>query len=126
MRMFENRVLRKVFGLKREAVTGYERRLYNEKLHDLCFSPDVTGVIKSIRVRWLEHVSCMGESKGSYSGLVGKPEGRRPLGSCWHRWEDSIQVDPQEMEWCIDWIDLSQDGYRWHAFVNVVMNLRVP
>jgi hypothetical protein len=69
----------------------------------------------------------MGEGRGAYRILVGRPEGRRPLGRPRHRWEDSIKMDLQEVGWGgIDWIDMAQDRDRWQALVNAVMNLQVP
>jgi hypothetical protein len=81
LRVFENRVLRRVFGPKRDEVTGEWRKLHNEELNDLYPSPNIIIVIKSIRMRWTGHVACMGKRRGVYRGLVGKPEGN-------NRWED--------------------------------------
>jgi len=88
--------------------------------------PNIGGVIKWRRI-WAGHVACMGERRGLYRVLVGKPEGKRPLGRPRHRWKDNIKMGIQEVE-CggMDWIDLAQDRDRWRAFVNAVMNLRVP
>jgi hypothetical protein len=84
-------------------------------------------VIKSRRMRWAGHVTCMGEGRGVYRGLVGKPEGRRPLGRRRHRWEDNIRMDLREVGCgCVDWMELAQDRDRWHTLVSAVMNLRVP
>jgi hypothetical protein len=84
-------------------------------------------VIKSRRLRWAGHVARMGERIGAYSALVGKPEGRRPLGRPRRRWEDNIKMDLREVGWGgIDWINLAEDRDRWRALVNAVMNLRVP
>jgi hypothetical protein len=74
--VFENRVLRRIFGPKRDEVTGEWRRLHNEELNDLYSSPNIIRVIKSRRMRWAEHVACMGEKRGAYRSLVGRPEGR--------------------------------------------------
>jgi len=84
------------------------------------------GLTKSRRMRWAGYVTCMGEKKGVYRVLVGKPEGRRPLGSPKRRWEDNIKMDLQEVG-CggMDWIELAQDRGRWRVLVNAVMNLRV-
>ena len=78
-------------------------------------------------MRWVGHVARMGDRKGVYRVLVGKPEGKRPLGRPRRRWEDNIKMGHQEVE-CggMDWIELSQDRDRWRALVNVIMNLRVP
>ena len=127
LRVFENRVLRRIFGPRRDEVTGEWRRLHNEELNDLYCSPNIVRVIKSRRMRWAEHVARMGEEKGVYRVLVGKPEGRRPLGRPRHRWEDNIRMDLQEVG-CVymDWIGLDQDRDRWRTLVSAVMNLRVP
>jgi hypothetical protein len=84
-------------------------------------------VIKARRMRWIGHVALMREVKGAYSILVGRPEGRRPLGRLRRRWEDNIKMDLTEI-WFgdVDWINLVQDRGRWRALVNTVMNLRVP
>ena len=126
LRVFENRVLRRKFGPKRDDVTGVWRKLHNEELNDLCSSPNTVPVIKSRRMRWAGHVVLMGEGRDVYRGLVGKPEGKRPLGRPSRRWEDNIKMDIQE-EGCggMDWIELAQDRNRWRALVNVVMSLRV-
>jgi hypothetical protein len=127
LRVFENRVLRRIFGPKRDEVTGEWRRLHNEELNDLYSSPNIIRVIKSRRMRWAGHVVRMGEGRGPYRILVGRPEGRSPLGRPRHRWEDNIKMDLQEVGWRgMDWIDMTQDRDRWRALVNAVMNLRVP
>jgi hypothetical protein len=78
--VFENRVLRRIFGPKRDEVTGGWRKLHNEELHGLYSSSSIIRVIKSRRMRWAGHVAHMGEVRGAYKILVGRPEGRRPLG----------------------------------------------
>jgi len=83
-------VLRRIFGPRRDEVTGEWRRLHNEELNDLYCSPNIVRVIKSRRMRWAGHVACMGEERGVYRGLVGKLEGRRPLGRPRRRWADNI------------------------------------
>jgi hypothetical protein len=125
LRVFENRVLRRIFGPKRDEVTGEWRRLHNEELHALYSSQNIIRVIKSRRLRWAGHVARMGERKGAYRSLVGKPEGRRPLGTPRRRREDNIKMDLREVGWGggADWIDLAQDRDRWRALVNAVMNL---
>jgi len=127
LRVFENRVLRKIFEPKRDEVTGEWRKPHNEELNDLYCSPNIVQVIKSRRMRWEGHVVCMGEGRGMYRVLVGKPEGKRPLGRPRHRWEDNVKMDLQEVG-CgsMDWINVAQDRDRWQALVNVVMNLQVP
>jgi hypothetical protein len=90
-------------------------------------SPSIIRVIKSRRLRWAGHVAHMGEMRGAYRALVGKPEGRRPLGRPRRRWEDNIKMDLREVGWGgLDWINVGQDRDRWRALVNAVMNLRVP
>ena len=112
---------------KRDEVTGEWRKLHNEELNDLYSLPNIVPVIKSRRMRWAAHVARMGERRGVYRVLVGKPEGKRPLGRPRRRWEDNIKMDLQEVG-CggMDWIKLVQDRDRWRALVNAVMNLPVP
>jgi hypothetical protein len=103
------------------------RKLHNEELNDLYSSPNIVRVIKSRRKRWMGHVARMGEGRVVYRVLVGKPEGKRPLGSPRHKWEYYIKMDLQEVG-CggMDWIKLAQDMNRWRALVTAVMSLRVP
>ena len=126
LRVFENRVLRRIFGPRRDEVTGEWRKLHNEELNDLYCSPNTVRVIKSRRMRWMGHTARMGERRGVYGVLVGKPEGKRPLGRPRRRWEDNIKMDLQEVG-CggVDWIELAEDRDRWRALVSTVMNLRV-
>ena len=127
LRVFENMVLRRIFGLRRDEVTGEWMRLHNEELNDLYSSPNIVRVIKSRRMRWAGHVARMGEERGVYRVLVRKPEGRRPLGRPRRRWVDNIRMDLQEVG-CgyMDWIGLAQDRDSWRTLVIAVMNLRVP
>jgi hypothetical protein len=114
LRVFENRVLRRIFGPKREE-DGSWRKLRNDELH------------KSRRMRWTGHVARMGEGTGVYRVLVGRPEGKRPLGRPRRMWEDNVKINLREIE--IDGtnlIRLAQDRVQWRAFVNTVMNFRVP
>jgi hypothetical protein len=125
LRVFENRMLR-IFGPKREE-DGSWRKLHNDELHDLYSSPNIVRVIKSRRMRWAGHVAHIGEGRGSYRFLVGKPEGKRPLGRPSRRWEDNIKMDLTEIGLDgANWIRLAQDRVQWRAFVNTVTNLRVP
>ena len=126
LRVFENRVLRRIFEPNRDEVTGEWRKLHYEELNDLYCSPNIVRVIKS-RMKWVGHVARMGEGSGIYRVLVGTPKGKRPLGRPRRRWEDNFKMDPQEMG-CggMDWIKLAQHRDRWQALVNAVMNLRVP
>jgi hypothetical protein len=125
--VFENRVLRRIFGLKRDEVTGEWRKLHNEEIHDLYTSPSIIRKIKSRVIRWASHVARMGEKKNAYRLLVEKPEGKRPLGRPRHKWVDNIRMDLGEVGWDdVDWIGLAQDRNRWRAIPNSVLNLRVP
>jgi len=125
-RVFENMVLRRIFGPRRDEVTGKRRSLHNEELNDLYSSPNIVRVVKSRRMRWAGHVARMGEERGVYRVLARKPEGKRPLGRPRRRWVD-IRMDLQEVG-CgyMDWIRLAQDRDRWRTVMSAVMNLRVP
>ena len=127
LKVFENIVLRRIFGPRRNEVTGEWRRLRNEELNDLYSSPNIVRVINLRRMRWAGHVARMGEERGVYRVLVGKPEGRRPLGRPRRRWVDNIRMNLQEMR-CgyMDWIGLAQGRDSWRTLVSAVMNLRVP
>ena len=103
LRVFENMVLRRIFGPRRDEVTWEWRRLHNEELNDLYSSPIIVRVIKSRRTRWAGHVARMGEGRGVYRVLVGEPEGRRPLGQPRRRWVDNIRMDLQEVGCGLDW-----------------------
>jgi hypothetical protein len=99
LRVFENRVLRRILGPKRDEVTGERRKLNNEELRDLYSSPSIIRIIKSRRMRWEGHVARMGEKRNANSLLVGKPEGKRPLGRPRRRWVDNIRMDLEEVGW---------------------------
>ena len=108
LRVFENMVLRRVFGPKRDEVTGEWRRLHNKELRDLYSLPNIVRVVKSRRMRWVGHVARMGEGIGVHRVLVGKPEGKRPLGRPRRRWEDNIKMDLREVGVGGDWMGLAQ------------------
>jgi hypothetical protein len=106
---------------------GGWRKLHNKELHNLYSSPSIIRIIKSRKMRWAGHVAQMGEKRNVYRLLVGKPEGKRPLGKSRRRWIDNIKMDLLEMGLnVVDWISLAQDRYRWRALVNLLMNLWVP
>ena len=99
LRVFQNGVLRIILGSKTDEETGEWRKLHKEELYDLHCSPNTIRVIKQKRMRWAGHVTRMGERRGVFRVLVGKPEGKRPLGRPRRRWEDNIKVDLQEVGW---------------------------
>jgi len=121
--LFESRVMRRIFGPKGDEATGEWRKVHNEELNDLYCSPSIVRVIKSRMVRRAGHVAFEGERRGVYRVMVGKPEGKRPLGRPRLRWEDNIKMDLQEVG-CgsMDWIELAQDRDRWRALDDAVMN----
>jgi hypothetical protein len=122
LRVFENSVLRRIFGPKRDEVTGEWRKLHSGELHNLYSSSDIIRQIKSRRMRWAGHVARMGEGRKVYRVLVGKPEGKRPR----RRWEDGIKMDLREIGWGgVECIHLAQDRDHSWALVNAVTNLRV-
>jgi hypothetical protein len=122
--VFENRVLNTVFGPKRNAVMGVWRKLHNEEFNDLYSSPSIIRIIQWKGMRWAGHVTRMGEKKNKYRLLVGKPEGKRPLGGPRRRWIDNIKMDLLEMGLGgLDWIGPTQGRYSYRA---MIMNLRVP
>jgi hypothetical protein len=123
LRVFENRVLGRIFRRKREQVTRGKRKLHNEELHNLYSSPYIARTIKSRRMRWVWHVWCMRHIRNEHKVLVGKPEGERPLGRPRHRWEDIIKMDLGEIV-CedVDWIQMAQDRDQWRD----LMNTEVP
>jgi hypothetical protein len=126
LRVFENRVLRRIFGPKMEE-DGSWRKLHNDELHSLYSSPNIVRVIKSRRLRWAVHVARMGEGRCVYRILVGRSECKRKLGRPRRRWENNIKMDLRETGIDgVNWIQLAQDRVQWRACVNTVMNLRIP
>jgi hypothetical protein len=125
LRVFENRVLR-IFGPKREE-DGSWRKLHNDEIYSLYSSLNIVRVIKSRRMRWAGRVARIGEGRGVYRVLVGRPEGKRSLGRHRRRRENNIKMDLREIgiDW-VNWIRLAQDRVQWRGFVNTVMNLRFP
>jgi hypothetical protein len=114
LRVFENRVLRRIFGPKRDEETGEWRKLQNEEFNDLYFSPNILQVIKSRRMRWAGNVARIGERRGIYRVLVGKHEGKRPLGRPRRRWEDNIKMNLQKWDvgvWTgLSWLRIETGG----------------
>ena len=118
-------MFRRVFGPKRDEVTGEWRKLHNEELSDLYSLLNIVRVVKSRIKRWAGHVTRIG--RGVHRVLVGKPEGKRPLGRPRRRWEDNIKMDLQEVGGgCGDWMELAEDRDSWRALVSTAMNFRVP
>ena len=110
-----------------DEVTGEWRKLHNEELNDLYSLPNIVRVAKSRRMRWAGHVARMGEDRGVLRVLVGKPEGKNPLGGPTHGWEDNIKMDLQKVRGGReDWMELAQDRDRWRALVGTVRDFRVP
>jgi hypothetical protein len=107
-------------------MAGSWRKIHNEELYNLYSSLSIIGKIKSRRMSWAGHVARVGEKRTAYRILVGKPEGRRPLGRPRRRWVDNIKMDLREIGWDgVDWVNLSQDRDQWRTLVNMVMNLGV-
>ena len=126
IRVFENGVLRRIFGPRIDEETSEWRKLHNGELNDTYFLPNIFRVIESRRIRWVGHVTLTGNRRGVYRFLVRNPEGKISLGRPRCKWEDNIKMDLQEVG-CgnTDWIELAQDQDKWLALVNAVMNLRV-
>jgi hypothetical protein len=126
-RMFENRSLRRVFGPRRDEVTGEWRKLHNEELNNLYSVPNIVRVVNSRRIKWAGHVARMEVERLVHRVLLGNPEGKRPLGRPRRRWEDNSKMDVQEAGGGRgDWIELAEDRDGWRALVSTVKNLRVP
>jgi hypothetical protein len=116
LRVFENRVLRRILRPKREE-DGSWRKLHNDELHSLCSSPNIVRVIKSMRMRWAGHVACMGQGRDVYRILVGRPEGKRPLGRPRRRWDENIKLELREKGFDGEhWIRLARDRVQWRVF----------
>jgi hypothetical protein len=125
--VFENRVLRRVFGPNRVEMVGGWKVFCVEELHNMYASPSIIRVIKSRRMRWGGHITCTREMRNTYNILVGKPERKRPFKRPRHRLEDNIIMDLREIRWGgLDFIHLAQDRDLWWAVMNIVMNLQVP
>ena len=129
LKVFGNKILRKIFETKRDEITGEWWKLHSAELHVLCSPPNIIRNHKSTRLRWAGHVARMEQFRNAYRILAGKPEGKTPLGRLKHWWEGNIRpkVDLREVG-CdsVNWIDLTQDRDQWRAYVRVIMNLRVP
>ena len=123
--MFENEVIKKIFGAMREEITGEWRKIHNTELHAL-YSFNIIRNLKSRRLRWAGHMEHMEQSRNAYRVLVGKPESKRTLGRPRRRWEDNIKMDLRKVG-CDprDWIALAEDRDQWRAYVRAVMNLWV-
>jgi len=127
LRVFENIVLKRIFGPRRDEVTGEWRRLHNEELNDLFSSSNIVLVIKNEQNEMGWECGTYGGGQEVYRVLVGKPDGKRPLGRPRRRWVDNIRMDLQEVG-CgyMDLIGMAQDRDRWRTIVSAVMNFRVP
>jgi hypothetical protein len=124
--VFENRVLMRIFGPKRDEVVGGWKKLHNKELHNLYSSPSIIRM-KSRGIRWTRHLACVEARRNAHRILIGNSERKRPLGRLRSRWEDNIKMDLREMGWGgMDWIDLAHDRDQWRALVNTVVNLWVP
>jgi hypothetical protein len=125
LRVFENRMLRRIFGPKRED-DGSWRKLHNDELHSVYSSLNIVRVIKSRRIRWAGNVARMGKGRGVYRVLIGRSEGKRPLGRRRRRWEDNIKMDLMEIGIDgVNWIELAQDSVQWRVCVITIMNPRI-
>jgi hypothetical protein len=127
LRVNKNSLLWRVFGPKREEVTGEWRKIHNKELNDLYSLPNIVRVVKSRRMRWARHVARMGEERVVHRILVWKPEGKRPLGRPRRRWEDNMKMDVEELGGVRgDWIKLAHDRDGWREHVSTVREFRVP
>jgi hypothetical protein len=124
LRVSENKILRRIFGPKRDEVTGGWRKLHNEELNNLYSSPSIIRMMKDEMGR---ACSTNGENRNAYRILLGRPEGKRPLGRSKCTWVDNIKMGHREIEWDgMDWIYLAQNRDQRRALVNTVMYLLVP
>ena len=125
LRVFENKVLKKIFGTKKDEITGELRKFHNAELHAL-YSPNIIRNLKSRRLRLAGHIAPMEQSRSAYRVLVGNPEEKRPLGRSRHRWEGNMKMDLRE-EGCDsrDWIALAEDRDQWRTYLRAIMNLWV-
>jgi hypothetical protein len=118
------RVLREIFGPKKDEVMGGSRKLHNEELHNLYSSPSIIRMVKSRKITWAGHVARIGAKRNVYRILVGKPKGKNPLGTARHRCEDIIKMDLRETGWAsMNWIHLARDRDKWRAVVNMVKTI---
>jgi hypothetical protein len=127
LRVCENRMVRSIFEPKRDEVIGGWRKLHNEELHNLYSSPSIIRMIKSRRMRWRGHAAGMEQKRNAYRILMGKREGRGPLGRHRRRWKENNKIDFGKIQWGgMDWIRLAQDRDQRLVLVNAAMNLQVP
>jgi hypothetical protein len=128
LRVFESRVMMRIFGPRRDEVTGGWRKLHNnEEPRDFYSSPSIFKIIKSRRMRWAGHVAQVGKKRNACRLLVGKLEGNTPLGRPRRRWVGNIEIDLGEIDWVgVDWISLAEDRDKWRVLVNSVLNFRLP
>jgi hypothetical protein len=125
--VFEKRVLRRIFGPKKDEMAGDSRKMHNEELHNLYSSSSIIRIIKPRRMRWAVHVARIREKRSTCRILVENSEGKRPVRKPRRRWVDNIKMNIREIGWDgVDWIDLAHDRDQWRALLNTVMNLRVP
>jgi hypothetical protein len=126
LRVFANKVLRRMFRPKKDEMAVGCRKLHNDEFHNLQSSPSTIGMSMSRRIKWVGNVACMGLKKDADRILAQKPKGNRPLGRTRCRWEDIIKMDLREIGWgSIDWVDLTKGRVHWMALVNTVMNFWV-